>query len=88
MIRRSLTACAVVLLAFTTACSDSVTGPSAKRRSGYITASSSVSSNGNSTGATTSGAPRSDKKGGTKNGGPVKPPAVEPQSSGYNVTAF
>lgn len=78
-LRRSLFACAAVLLAMTTACSDSVTGPSAKKRSGYITASSDVK--GGTTTTTTPTTPT-----GTKSGVPVKD--LQPQSSGYNVTAF
>jgi hypothetical protein len=74
-IRRSLTACAVVLLAFTTACSDSMTGPSAKKRSGYITASSAVTTD-------------TTRTSGTKTGGTVKPTTETTNSSGYNVTAF
>ncbi len=77
MIRRSVYVCALAILGLTTACSDSVTGPSAKKRSGYITASSSVE-----VAPTTNTA----KTGPTS--GPVKPKGIEAQSSGYNVTAF
>lgn len=76
-IRRSLYACALAVLGLTTACSDSVTGPSAKKRSGYITASSAVTVAPTTTTAAT----------GTTST-PVKPKGVETQSSGYNVTAF
>jgi hypothetical protein len=88
--RRPLFAAAVALLGLTTACSDS-TGPDmgARRRSGYLTASSAVQVA--PTSGTTSTGPTSGTPTGTTSVGgvlPVKPKGVETQNSGYNVTAF
>ena len=67
----------VAILALTTACSDA-TGRAAAKRSGYITSSSAIISTGTTTKSDTAQVPLT----GVKKGG------VEPQNSGYNVTAF
>lgn len=86
--RRPLLAAAVALLGLTTACSDA-TGPDmgARRRSGYLTASSEVQV---APTTSTTGTASGETKSGTGLGGllPVKPKGVETQNSGYNVTAF
>ncbi len=77
--KRTLLAGLAVLVSLTTACSDA-TGPSVKRRSGYLTSSAAITTGGTvSTDSASTATP-------TKK--PRKKGSEERTSSGYNVTAF
>lgn len=81
--KRALLAGLAVLASLTTACSDA-TGPSASRRSGYLTSSAAVTAAGpktSSTSTTTTDSTTTTTTGTKKTGDTTV-------NSGYNVTAF
>lgn len=87
LLRLASLAAVLAITTLVSACSSDLTGPSAKRRSGYITTSGSMQSLtvGTSTGTTTT------TTGTTTSGGTLikKAPADSSNStSGYNVPAF